>query len=267
MSTKIHPAAVVDPQARIGQDVTIGPFAVIEGDVEIGDRSTIGPHAHIADGTRMGSECHIFTGAAISNIPQDLKFHGEKTLMRIGDRTTIREYCTLNRGTSASGETSIGNDCLIMTYGHVGHDCAIGNRVICSNNLAMAGHVTVMDNVTISAFAGIHQFTRIGPFAYIASSVRVLKDVVPFALCANDPLRVMGINKIGLERHGFSAERRQDIKRAYRILFRQNLMLDDALSRLATEFKDNEDVGQIIDFVKGSQRSFTRMDTMAVDEL
>ncbi len=261
MATAIHPTAIIDSRARIGEGVSIGPYTVIEGDVEIGDRSVIGPHVVIAEYTRIGRECRIFSGANIGQIPQDMKFAGEKSFLRIGDRTTIREFCTLNRGTAASGETLIGNDCLFLAYCHVGHDCVIGDHFISSNNLAMAGHVRVGSNVTIGGLCGIHQFTQIGDYSMIGAYSFVTQDVVPYALTAFDPVRVIDINRVKLERCNFTPERTQEIRRAFRVLFRSDLHLDAALSELTNRFKGNEDVERIVTFARASTRGLLRMQT------
>ena len=217
MASTIHPSAIIDKSAHIGDAVAIGPYTVIEGDVAIGDGTTIGPHVVIGQYTTIGRQCRIFNGASVGLIPQDMKFKGEKTTLRIGDRTTIREFCTLNRGTAASGETVIGNDCLLLAYCHVAHDCVLGDHAIISNNLGMAGHVEVGSYVTIGGVCAFHQFIRIGDYAMIGAFSYVSQDVVPFALTGSDPVRVADVNKVKLERCGFSPERIQEIKRAFRI--------------------------------------------------
>lgn len=259
MATVIHPTAIVDASAQIGIDVSIAPYTVIEGDVVIGDRCSIGPHVVIGEGTRMGSECLVFHGASVGLIPQDMKFKGEKTSLRIGDRTTIREFCTLNRGTVARGETVIGNDCLLLAYCHVGHDCVLGNHVVVSNNLAMAGHVEVGNHVTIGGVCAFHQFVRIGDYAMVGASSYVTQDVAPFALTGSDPVRIVGVNKIKMERLGFSADRIQEIKRAFRIIFRESLMQNDALVKLEDTCPGNQDIAQLVNFVKGSKRGILQM--------
>ncbi len=259
MAVAIHPTAIIDSRARLGTDVSIGPYAVIDGDVEIGDRCTIASHVVIADYTRIGRECRIFGGANLGQIPQDVKFAGEKTWLRIGDRTTIREFCTLNRGTAASGETVIGNDCLLLAYCHVGHDCIIGDHFISSNNLAMAGHVTVGSNVTFGGVCGIHQFVRIGDYSMVGAFSFVTQDVVPFALTGSDPVRVIDINRVKLERCSFTPERVTEIRRAFRVLFRSGLQLDAALAELADKFSGNEDVAKIVSFARTGRRGLLRM--------
>ena len=259
MATRIHATAVIDPRAQLGDEVSVGPFAVIDGDVEIGNGTTIGPHTVIAEYSRIGKECRIFHGASIGHIPQDVKFKGEKTFLRIGDRTTIREFCTLNRGTEASGETVIGSDCLLLAYCHVGHDCRIGDHVIISNNLAMGGHVQIGNYATIGGVCGFHQFTRVGDYCMIGAYSFVTQDVVPFALTGSDPVRIVDINRVKLERCSFTPERVQEIRRAFRILFRGNLALEEALGQLTAQFAGNEDVRRIVEFSRSSSRGLLRM--------
>jgi UDP-N-acetylglucosamine acyltransferase len=261
MATNIHPTAIIDCSAEIGTDVRVGPYTVIEGHVVIGDGTAVGPHAIIGEYTIIGRQCRVFHGAAVGLIPQDLKFKGEKTSLRIGDRTTIREFCTLNRGTAARGETVIGNDCLLLAYCHVAHDCVLGDHVIASNNLGMAGHVEVGSHATFGGMCAIHQFTRIGDYAMIGAFSYVSQDVVPFALTGSDPVRVADVNKVKLERCGFSPERIQEIRRAFRVLFRGKLKLEESVAALAEEFPGNDDVKRIIDFVKDSPRGILRMKT------
>ena len=259
MSTEIHPTAIITPGTHIGTGVKIGPYAVVEDDVIIGDNCEIGPHAVIGEGTRIGDKSRIFPGAAIGLIPQDKKFVKEKTNTVIGTNTLIREYVTINRGSAANGETRIGNDCWIMAYCHVAHDCVIGNDVTISNSLAMAGHVTIGNHVTIGGVCSFHQFSRVGDYAFIQATSYITQDVLPFALTGADPLRIVDINKIGLERHGFSEERRRDIRRAYKILFRENRKLEDAIDCLKTGFAENSDIITLIEFIQNGSRGIMRM--------
>ena len=259
MQSSIHPTAIIEPGVQIGVEVKIGPYAVIEGDVVIGDRCEIGPHAVIGEGTRIGEATRIFCGAAVGLIPQDKKFAAEKTYTVIGKNTLIREYVTINRGSAANGETRIGDDCWFMAYCHIAHDCIIGNDVTISNSLAMAGHVVVGNHVTIGGVCSFHQFTRVGDYAFIQATSYITQDVLPFALTGADPVRIADINKIGLERRGFSEERRRDIKRAYKILFREQRPLDEALGMLESDFAGNPDIALITSFVKGSSRGLMRM--------
>jgi UDP-N-acetylglucosamine acyltransferase len=266
MATEIHPTAIIDANVHIGENVTIGPYSVIESDVQIGDGTSVGPHVMIGEGTRIGSKCRIFKSAAIGLIPQDKKFENEKTYTFIGDNTLLREFVTVNRGTTARGETRIGSDCWIMAYCHVAHDCLIGNEVTISNGLAMAGHVEVGNYVTIGGIVPVHQFTRIGDYAMVAAVSKPFSDVVPYAICGGEgESRIVGINKVGLERRGFSSQRRMNIKRAYKILFRENLSQSDALVKLGQEFPGDLDVKLLTDFVKASSRGIMKMKVEAGD--
>ena len=261
MATNIHPTAIIEKGVEIGSDSSIGPYTVIEKDVIIGDRCSIGPHVMIGEGTRIGEGCRIFKGAAIGLEPQDKKFNNEKTFTFIGKNTLLREFVTVNRGTVDRGETRIGNDCWIMAYCHVAHDCVLGDDVTISNALAMAGHVEVGSHVTIGGIVPIHQFTRIGDFSIVGAVTRPFMDVVPYAMCGGEAdTRIIGINKVGLERHGFSPERRLNIKRAYKILFREGLSLEKALKKMSDTFPSDKDVELLISFLKkNSKRGIMRM--------
>lgn len=219
MSVLIHPLASVAPEARIGNNVTIGPFAVIESDVEIGDGSIISAHATLMNGSRIGSECSVFPGAVIGAVPQDLKFKGENTLAIIGDRTVIRECATVNRGTEATGRAIIGKDCLIMAYCHVAHDCTVGDHVIMSNVSQLAGHVSIGDWVILGGLAKVIQFCTVGNHAMIGADCKITKDVAPYALIGREPAKVEGVNKIGLRRRGFSNEAIDAIQELYSAVF------------------------------------------------
>jgi UDP-N-acetylglucosamine acyltransferase len=255
----IHPTAIIEPGARLGVNVSIGPYSVIERDVEIGDGAEIGPHVMICNGTRLGERCRVFQGASIGQEPQDKKYAGEKTLAVIGEDTLIREYVTINRGTAATGETRVGKRGWIMAYCHIAHDCVVGDDVTISNALAMAGHVTVGSHVTISGIVSINQFVRIGDYAMVGARARAASDIVPYALVGTEPMRIAGINKVGLERRGFTAEQLSNIKGAYKLLFRDGLPLSDALARIDADFPGDENVKKLSDFVRGSERGFLRM--------
>jgi UDP-N-acetylglucosamine acyltransferase len=257
MST-IHPSAVVSPKARIGENVTIGPFAVIDDDVEIGDGTDIRSGVVIGNGARIGRDCKIFPGATISLEPQDLKYKGEPTLAIIGDRTTIRECVTLNRGTTYSGEARVGSDCLIMAYCHIAHDCVIGDHVIISNACQLAGHVTVQDWAILGGMANIHQFCTVGKHAMIGANVLLTKDVTPYALTGRDPVRVMGINKIGLRRRGFSNEEISAIDDFYNVVFFGGLNTTEGIARFKNEKEMSPLVQEVIEFIQNSKRGVYR---------
>lgn len=262
MAADIHSSVIIDHNAQIGENVKIGPYSVIDGDVIIGDNTEIGPHVLIASGSRIGCGCRIFKGASIGTIPQDLKFKDEYTTLIIGDNTIVREFCTLNRGTSASGRTVIGSNCAFLAYCHVAHDCVIGDNVVVSNSLAMGGHVVVGSNVGIGGIVAIHQFCRIGDHSFIAGGgMRIIKDVVPFAMVGGDPgdPRIFGINKVGLERRGFDSDRRLKIKRAFRIIFREGHTVENAVKELTDRYSNDDDIEKIVGFLKESQRGIIRM--------
>lgn len=259
MATVIHPTAIIDKSAIIGADAAIGPYTVVEGNVVVGDRCSIGPHVLIAAGTRLGKECRVFHGASLGTVPQDLKFSGETTLLIIGDNCTIREFCMFNRGTKATGETVIGANCLFMAYCHVAHDCRIGDNLIAANTLNLAGHVEIGSGVNIGGTCAVTQFRKIGDLCHLSAYSLIIKDVVPFAITAPDPMRVVGINRIGLARAGFSEERRRMIKRAYKILFRSGLTAAESCARLSADFSGDKDVETIIAFAKRSTRGLLRM--------
>jgi UDP-N-acetylglucosamine acyltransferase len=260
MPVTIHPSAIVHANASIGLDVRIGPYAIVEDDVVIGDGCEIGPYAMIASGTRLGKQCRVFNGAALGNVPQDLKFGGEKTILKIGDHTTIREFCTLNRGTKATGETVLGSHCLLMAYCHVAHDCHIGDYCIAANSVNLAGHVTIGNHVNLGGIAAVVQFRTVGDHGFIGAYSLIVKDVVPFAKVGAAPLRIVGINKVGLERSGFDEDRRRRISRAYKVLFRSGLTCQEAIARLALDFPDDSDVESIIVFAKKSAYGLLRME-------
>lgn len=262
MATSIHPTAIIDKGASVGEGVTISPFVVVEDNVVIGDGTRIGPHAVIAWGSRIGSSCQIFNGASIGNIPQDLKFRGEETLCYIGNNTIIREFCTIHRGTAASGRTAVGNNCALLAYCHVAHDAIVGNNVIMSNCAALAGHVTVEDYAGIGANVAVHQFCRIGQHSFIGANMLILKDVIPYSLVGGemDNPRIAGINKVGLERKGFDEPRRRKLKNAYKILFRDGLNVKEACDKLRETSAGDKDIMALVDFITGSeQRGIYRM--------
>ena len=244
----------VSPKAKIGKNVKIGPFVTIADDVEIGDGTTIMSNAVILDGARIGKDCLICTGAVISNIPQDLKFKGEKTTAVIGDRTTIREYVTVNRGTASKNTTIIGDDCLIMAYCHVAHDCKLGNHIITSNACQIAGEVVIDDYATIGGGSLIHQFSHIGTQVMMQGGSRVPKDIPPYAMVGREPLRFIGINSVGLKRRGFTNEQIDAIQRTYRLIYQDGLNFTQAIELAEKEVPECVEKRTIIDFIKSSSR-------------
>jgi UDP-N-acetylglucosamine acyltransferase len=254
----IHKTAIVSPKAELGQNVEIGPFTVIENDVIIGNDTVIGSNVMVASGARIGEKCKIFHGAVLSTVPQDLKFGNEKTTLEIGNYTTIREYATLNRGTTDHWKTVVGDNCLLMAYSHVAHDCTLGNNVIIANSVNMAGHVTIEDFVGIGGMVPIHQFVKIGKHTFVGGGFRIPKDVPPYILAMGEPLRYAGLNTIGLQRRGFSTETLAEIKKAYRIFYRSNLTVEKALAKIEAEIPQITEVKELIRFIKSCERGIIR---------
>ncbi len=254
--TSIHESAMVHPSAELGAGVEIGPFAIVGPDVRIGDNTRIGPRVLVEKDTTVGRDCRIANGAVLGTDPQDLKYEGERTFLEVGDRTVIREFATLNRGTAAAGKTTVGSDCLLMAYCHVAHDCEIGNHVIISNATNMAGHVAIEDWAIISGLVAIHQFVRIGAHAFVGGGSRIPQDVPPYCRVAGNPTpKLYGLNTVGLERRGFSTEARRRLKTAYRTLFQSDLSRSRAIAEVEADgtLQDPE-VGYFIDFIRTSKR-------------
>jgi UDP-N-acetylglucosamine acyltransferase len=251
----IHSTAVVHPQAWLGRDVTVGPYSVIGAGVRIDDGTRIGAHVVVEGDTTIGKRNRIHHGAALGGPPQDLKYRGEKTFLRIGDDNTIREYATLNLACIEGETTEVGDRCLLMAYVHVAHNCRIGSNVILANAVNLAGHVEIHDFATIGGLTPVHQFVRIGAYSFTGGGSRVAKDVAPFVKVAGNPLVLAGINSVGLERHGFDEERRTMLKRVYRVLFRSGLNTTQAIARIRAEFDPHdEDVATMLRFVEASDR-------------
>ena len=254
-----QPLAYIHPDAKIAPNVVIEPFVTIDKNVVIDEGTRIGSNACIMEGSRIGKNCNIFPGAVIGAIPQDLKFVGEESLAIIGNNTTIREYVTINRGTASKGKTLIGDNCLIMAYCHVGHDCILGNNIIISNATQMAGEVTVDDHAIISGGALIHQFTRIGSHVMIQGGSKVTKDVPPFVTAGREPLSYAGINSIGLRRRGFTNEQIRDIQDVYRYLYQSGTHnISMALERIQTELPATKERDEILLFIRNSPRGIIK---------
>jgi UDP-N-acetylglucosamine acyltransferase len=255
----IHPSASIDPTARLAAGVKVGPFTSIDAEVEIGEGTVIGAHCSITGPTRIGRDNHIVGHAAIGGDPQDKKFGGERTELVIGDRNTIREFTTLNRGTGASGGTRIGNDNWLLAYTHIAHDCVVGDHCVFSNNATLAGHVQIGDWVILSGFAGVHQFCRIGAHAFLGMGVLISGDVPPYTMVAGDAQgRPRGINSEGLKRRGFDAERISAIKRAYRTLYVAGLPMAEARQQIAEQARESDDVRTLLDFIESGERPLLR---------
>jgi UDP-N-acetylglucosamine acyltransferase len=251
---RIHPTAIVDPQAELETGVAVGPYSVIESNVRIGKNCRVGPHVHVASGTRIGAECRIFTGAALGNPPQDLKFGGEETTLEIGERTTIREFVTLNRGTKEHWKTVIGSDCLLMAYSHVAHDCMVGNHCILANSVNLAGHVVIEDWASLGGMVPVHQFVRVGQHCFIGGGYRVPKDVPPYILAMGEPLTFGGLNAVGLSRRGFTEEAMTILKRAYKLLYKSKLNVSQAVQRIHEECAPTPEVQNVLAFIEQSER-------------
>ncbi len=250
----IHSSAIIHPKSKIGKNVEIGPFSIIENNVSIGDNTIIGPNVLIRKFCDIGEECKIFNGAVLGEVPMDLKFNGEKSKLIIGNRTTVREFATLHRGTSERGFTQVGSDCLIMSYGHVAHDVIIGNNVIISISVNLAGHVEIDDYAIVGGCTPVHQFCKIGKYAFIGGGRLVLKDVPPYVLASGEPLKFSGINVIGLRRRGFNLESRKKIKEIYNIIYNSKYNLSHAISHIKKTFDKDDEVKTILDFIKRSDR-------------
>lgn len=257
--TAIHPSAVIAPGAELDHGVQVGPYAVVGPQVRIGRDSRIGPHSVIEGRTTLGCENTIFQFASVGAIPQDKKYQGEDSSLTIGDRNTIREFVTLNIGTTGGGMvTRIGNDNLFMVYSHVGHDCQIGNGVILANCATLAGHAILEDYVGVGGLAAIHQFTRIGESAYLGGGAMVSLDVPPYCVAQGDRARLFGLNLIGLKRRGFGEDQLSALKKAYRTFFAEGLTLKEATDRIRQEQAASPEAVHLAEFIASSQRGICR---------
>ncbi|MDC1327522.1 MAG: acyl-ACP--UDP-N-acetylglucosamine O-acyltransferase [Flavobacteriales bacterium] len=253
-----QPLAYVHPGAKIAKNVVIEPFTTIHNDVIIGEGTWIGSNVTIMEGARIGKNCNIFPGAVISAIPQDLKFQDEDTTAEIGNNVTIREYVTVNRGTVDRGKTVIGDNCLIMAYCHVAHDCIVGKNCIFSNNSTLAGHCTVGDYVILAGMTAVHQFCMIGNHAFVTGGSLVRKDVPPFVKGAREPLSYVGINSIGLRRRGFTPEKIREIQNIYRLLYQRNYNTTQASEIIEAEMEATPERDEILQFIKNSKRGIMK---------
>lgn len=255
----ISPQAIVDPKAKLAENVTVSPFSIIGPDVEIGEGTWIGPHVVIKGPTKIGKDNKIYQFASIGEDPQDKKYAGEPTQLIIGDRNIFRECMTVSRGTTTgTGKTIIGSDNLFMAYVHIAHDCILGNHITFSNNASLAGHVTVDDHSILGGFVGVHQFTQIGRYSFCGGASVVVSDVLPFITVSGHPAQSYGLNLVGLKRHGFSADDIAQIKRAYKILCREGSTLADSLQKIEAMIPDCQHIQIMMDFVKNSKRGFIR---------
>lgn len=256
---KIHPTAIVSPDAKLEEGVEIGPYSIIGSDVKIGKNTIIGPHTVIDDYTHIGEGCHIFQFCSIGAPPQDLKFGGEKTRVVIGNFNTIREFVTIHRATSADiGVTIIGDHNLLMAYVHVAHNCKLGNRIVMANVATLAGHVHVEDYAIIGGLTAVHQFTSIGAHCIIGGASGVVKDIPPYTMANGNHTKLFGLNLVGLKRRDFSEKTIKALKDAYRIIFRSNLLLEAALKKAQDEIESTPEVNHFIEFIKESKRGVCR---------
>jgi UDP-N-acetylglucosamine acyltransferase len=254
MSIQVDPHAVVGRKAQLGDNVVVGAFTVIEDDVVIGAGTWIGPHVYIANGSRLGNNLKIFFGAAVGGAPQDLKYKGEPTTLEVGDHTVVREFVTLNRATVETGKTVIGSNCLFMAYTHVAHDCRVGNNVIMANCAPLGGHVHLGEYVIIGGMTPVHQFVHIGDHAMIGGGFRVVKDVPPYVVCGQEPLCYEGLNIIGLRRRGFTPKAIELLDKTYRLIYRSNLNVSQAVARVKEEVELVPEVKNVLEFIAASKR-------------
>jgi UDP-N-acetylglucosamine acyltransferase len=257
---KIHPSAIISPNAVLGDNIEIGPYAYIDDNVSIGDGCKIHPHACIYSYVRIGKNCEVFPGAVVGAIPQDLKYDGEISYVEIGDNVTIRECATINRGTKASGKgvTHIGNDTLIMSYVHVAHDCHVGNHCILTSYVGIAGETDVDDWAIIGGSTVVHQFSHIGTHAMVGGGTAVNKDIPPYSICGRNPICFSGINIVGLRRRGFEPDVIRNIKDIYDTIYFQGLNNADACSKVEAGFPQSEERDNILEFIRASKRGIVR---------
>lgn len=254
----IHPTAVISKEAKLADDVEVGAYTVIGANVEIGEKTKIGAHCLIEGNTKIGPGCQIFTGAVIGSIPQDLKYKGQESFLEIGNNNIIREYVTINLGTSSESKTIIGDNNLIMAYSHIAHDCKIGNNCIIANSGTLAGHVLIEDKAVLGGLVAIHQFCRVGELSIIGGCSKVVQDVPPYSLSDGHPAKVYGINLVGLRRQGLQKDVIEDLKRAFRIIFFSGLSFPSAIRKVQNEIPSHQEIIHLIEFIKSSKRGVCR---------
>ena len=254
MSATVHPTALVDASAQLGAGVDIGAFAIVGPNCVIGDGSVVSARASLARNVTLGTNVKIGVGTVLGGDPQDLKFKGEETFVEIGENTVIREYSTINRGTSQSFRTTVGKNCFLMSYVHLAHDCHVGDGVIISNGTQLAGHVTIDDKAILSGLVAVHQFATIGRFSFIGGCSRVAKDVPPYVKAVGNPIKLYGLNSVGLERNGFPEDVRRELKRAYRLFFKSELNLSQARERADRELNQTPEIKEFLAFFERSDR-------------
>ncbi len=254
MITVVHPTAILDPAAELGQGVEIGPWVIVGPRVCIGDRCRIGPRARLQRNVRLADDVSVGDGSILGGDPQDLKYKGEETWVEIGPGTIIREYSTINRGTTQSYRTTVGARCFIMSYVHLAHDCHLGDEVVIANGTQLAGHVTIQDHAVLSGLNAVHQFVTIGAYAFVGGGSRVNQDIPPYVKAVGNPMELYGLNSIGLQRAGFSGETVAALKRAYRLFFNSELNLSQALERARADLPPFPEVERFLAFVESSER-------------
>ena len=257
MSRRIHATAIIDPSAQLAADVEVGPWAIIGPNCTVGAGSVIQARATLEESVILGEQVTVGIGSILGGKPQDLKFAGERTTVEIGDFTTIREYATINRGTAQSMRTTVGKHCFLMSYTHLAHDCHVGDHVIISNGSQLAGHVTVEDWVIISGLCAVHQFAKIGRHAFIGGASRISKDIPPFVRAVGNPIKLYGLNSVGLQRRGFKEDVIAEIKKAYRLFFNSDKNVSQAMDQARAELQSYVEIEQMIAFVEASGRGVT----------
>ena len=254
MTARIHPTAIVDPGAVLGDDVEIGAYAIVGPGCCVGASTVIGARATLERNVSLGERVRVGPGSVLGGDPQDLKYRGEPTTVEVGDGTTIREYTTINRGTTQSFKTTVGKNCFLMSYVHLAHDCHIGDGVIISNATQLAGHVTIDERAIVSGLVAVHQFATIGRYSFIGGCSRVAKDVPPYVKAVGNPIKLYGLNSVGLERNGFPEEIRRELKRAYRLFFKSELNLSQARERAVAELHPYPEIQEFLRFFERSDR-------------
>ncbi len=254
MSADIHPSAIVSPKAELAADVTVGPFAIVGDGCVLESGCHVAAHAVLERNVKLAKNVKVGVGSVLGGDPQDLKFKGEETTVEIGEGSTIREYATINRGTAQSHKTTVGRHCFIMSYVHLAHDCHVGDGVIISNATQLAGHVTVEEKAILSGVSAVHQFALIGRYSFIGGCSRVAKDVPPYVKAVGNPVKLYGLNTVGLQRNGFSEETIRELKRAYRLFFKSELNVSQARARAETELKQIPEVEEFLRFFERSDR-------------
>jgi UDP-N-acetylglucosamine acyltransferase len=254
----IHQTAIISKNAKLASDVSVGPYAIINGDAVIGQGTSVGPHCVVEESTSIGSNCQIFTGAIIGSITQDKKYSKKKSYLEIGDNNIIREYATINRGTEESSKTIIGNNCLLMAYSHVAHDCILNDNVVLANCGTLAGHVVLEDNMIIGGLSAVHQFVRVGTLAIVGGCSKVVQDIVPYSMSDGHPVKIYKLNTLGLDRAGFSEQVKRSLKHAFKILFTSKLNIKNALLEIEEQLEPTKEIKILLSFIRNSERGIAR---------